>query len=359
MHKNKVNGKVYIGQTYTSLKQRFGNGRYYSGCPIFYKAIKKYGWNNFEHILLEFDLKSQEAANAKEKYYIKKYKSTDVKYGYNISNGGKDGDNNLGVKVYQYDLNGYYIAEFSSIADAMRKFNISNGKITDCCKSKRKSVGGYMWSYNKFNKIDACKRNTNSKIVYQYSITGEFIKKYDTATSAASNLDGDSCNIVSCCNNNQSTAYGYRWSYEYLERLIPLSNITKNQTHDTTVIQLDKKGNIINKFSCVKEASNLFENPKRAYGAISQCLLHKTKFSYGYIWIFESEFESFSLSKYERNKTQKRAVKQIDMDGNTINVFKSLSDAAEYVTGKRATGNISKCLKNIYSSAYGYVWEYV
>ena len=64
MHKNKINGKVYIGQTYTSLRARFGkNGIGYKGCPIFYNAIQKYGWDNFEHEILEENIPNAEIAN--------------------------------------------------------------------------------------------------------------------------------------------------------------------------------------------------------------------------------------------------------------------------------------------------------
>ena len=55
MHKNKINGKVYIGITSQIPTQRWGvNGKNYRSSPHFYSAIQKYGWDNFEHnILLE------------------------------------------------------------------------------------------------------------------------------------------------------------------------------------------------------------------------------------------------------------------------------------------------------------------
>ena len=72
IHKNKINGKVYIGQTYTSLRTRFGkNGIKYKGCPIFYNAIQKYGWDNFEHEILEENIPNAEISNEREKYYFK------------------------------------------------------------------------------------------------------------------------------------------------------------------------------------------------------------------------------------------------------------------------------------------------
>ena len=36
------NGKLYIGQTKVSLNKRFKYGEGYKGCPLIYKAIKKY-----------------------------------------------------------------------------------------------------------------------------------------------------------------------------------------------------------------------------------------------------------------------------------------------------------------------------
>lgn len=88
IHKNKVNGKVYIGQTCQKPSRRWGiNGSGYKGQP-FYAAIQKYGWNNFEHIILKQNL-SLEEANLWEKYYIKKYNSSNSNFGYNCTLGGK------------------------------------------------------------------------------------------------------------------------------------------------------------------------------------------------------------------------------------------------------------------------------
>ncbi len=95
MHKLKLDGRVYIGQTCMSLKQRSGrNGHRYKNCPKFYNAIQKYGWNNFEHIILETKLTQQEA-NRKEQYWIKIFNS--IQNGYNIQAGGHNnmaGQNN-------------------------------------------------------------------------------------------------------------------------------------------------------------------------------------------------------------------------------------------------------------------------
>lgn len=81
------NGKVYIGITCQKLSRRFMNGKGYKQCPRMANAIKKYGWNNFKHEVL-FDGLTKAEAEEIEIELIKKYKSNDSKYGYNIENGG-------------------------------------------------------------------------------------------------------------------------------------------------------------------------------------------------------------------------------------------------------------------------------
>ena len=90
MHRNKINGKVYIGQTCQKPSYRWKrNGKGYETCEIMWKAIQKYGWNNFEHIILKSNLTLEEA-NFYEEYYIKKFNSTNKQFGYNIRKGGKN-----------------------------------------------------------------------------------------------------------------------------------------------------------------------------------------------------------------------------------------------------------------------------
>lgn len=79
--------KIYIGQTCNITKRWSSFGENYKTCPYFYNAIKKYGWNNFKHIIVKENL-SKEEANKLEIELIKKYNSTDPNKGYNILGGG-------------------------------------------------------------------------------------------------------------------------------------------------------------------------------------------------------------------------------------------------------------------------------
>lgn len=88
MHKNKTNGKSYIGITCQKTVCRWGAGSGYRQQIKFYNAICKYGWDNFEHIILFKNL-SFEEAKQKEIEMIDKYKTFTKEYGYNITKGGE------------------------------------------------------------------------------------------------------------------------------------------------------------------------------------------------------------------------------------------------------------------------------
>lgn len=157
-HTNKINGKKYIGQTNTTPARRWGkNGSEYisKGNEHFKNAILKYGWDNFEHDILFFDL-NKEQANQKEKELIKQYKTKNPKYGYNKTSGGSNANtltdaqkeklieknnilwnngffkNIINTPVYCVELD----IIFESALDAERKTGIDNSSIQKACKEQ-------------------------------------------------------------------------------------------------------------------------------------------------------------------------------------------------------------------------------
>ena len=92
---NKVNGKVYIGLTTTSLQTRW-NGHKTSARKAMkkeinhplYNAMAKYGIENFEIKKLD-ECDNFVKLGELERFYIKEYKSADRGYGYNITRGGE------------------------------------------------------------------------------------------------------------------------------------------------------------------------------------------------------------------------------------------------------------------------------
>lgn len=86
--KNTINNKVYIGQTRTSIDQRWKEHiRHASyGDQIINRAMNKYGVTNFYIEVLECC--SIEELDTREVYYIDKFDSTNKSKGYNVSIGG-------------------------------------------------------------------------------------------------------------------------------------------------------------------------------------------------------------------------------------------------------------------------------
>lgn len=97
---NKTNNKKYVGQAKNFNKRHKQhinqssnkNDNYQYNLP-FHCAIRKYGIENFEIVILKESLQTQCLMNLYECYYIKKYNTlANNKYGYNLSNGGSNGN---------------------------------------------------------------------------------------------------------------------------------------------------------------------------------------------------------------------------------------------------------------------------
>jgi group I intron endonuclease len=90
--RNKINDKVYVGQTWTTTDKRWKSG--YSKQPHMNNAIKLYGKDNFyyEEIM---SCQTQEDADHFEKYFIQYYQSNDRELGYNLRIGGSNGRHSI------------------------------------------------------------------------------------------------------------------------------------------------------------------------------------------------------------------------------------------------------------------------
>ena len=124
-------GKVYIGITGRKPSERWKDGKGYKHQKYFYNAIKKYGWNNFEHEIL-IDHITREEAKEKldihfldEQQFIEQYHSYFEEHGYNISKGG------VGSIVINFGIALLYkdkpVSVYSSYEDAASDFGYTNG----------------------------------------------------------------------------------------------------------------------------------------------------------------------------------------------------------------------------------------
>ena len=88
--KNKVNGKLYIGQTIHELGKRKYQHKWSAdkgNTSVFLRAIRKYGWGNFEWKIL-FKSNDSDKLNNMEVKLIKRF-GTLTPNGYNVANGGE------------------------------------------------------------------------------------------------------------------------------------------------------------------------------------------------------------------------------------------------------------------------------
>ena len=196
-------GKVYIGITKMNPIRRWSDGKGYKRCTHFYNAIIKYGWDNFRHEILYTGL-SREEAEYKEKELIRKYKSTNTDFGYNIQQGGLNNSNGIrrtSAQILNYINGARKRPKRVHLSEAHRR-NISKSLI-----GNSRALGN----------------KKNRKVVLQYSLDGKFLARYNHAGEAAKILGCDSSGINRACKENNNinianTKYkgkykGFRWFY--------------------------------------------------------------------------------------------------------------------------------------------------
>lgn len=99
LHKNKTNGKLYVGITNdVDRRWRCGGIEYKpqngERQRPFWNAIEKNGWDGFEHEILESGLTAEQAYE-RERFFISLFRSRNRRFGYNVAEGGNGG------RVYQ------------------------------------------------------------------------------------------------------------------------------------------------------------------------------------------------------------------------------------------------------------------
>lgn len=213
------NGKSYIGQTIYSLKERAktSNGYGYVNCSIFFRAIKKYGFENFsKEILGEFLINE---LDEKEKYFIEK-ENTIYPNGYNIKPGGacvyEKGQANK-KRINQFDLNGVFIKTYESLIEAANDNNTNYQSISAVLRKIRQQHNGYIYRYEEEESPSpVIVKKTHGRITAQYDLDGNLIQIFSSANQAALALGKNNNagrNIRAVCNGDRQTAYGFYWRY--------------------------------------------------------------------------------------------------------------------------------------------------
>lgn len=223
---NKINSKVYIGQTVRTLEERISEHRRNKNC-IMYKAFEKHGFRNFKFEIID-EASNINELNQKEINWINFYNCLSP-IGYNQCEGGC---NTLGYhhredskqKMSEHKKGRYTKEEnhfygkthtdkqkakwseqrkgrvlsdewkenlkkshvtrkvknldtgeiFDTVKEAGEKYSIEPTHITRVCRGKRKSTGGYRWSYtdtdkSEFDETRKCLYCGNEFIINKYS----------------------------------------------------------------------------------------------------------------------------------------------------------------------------------------------
>ena len=192
-------GKVYIGITKRKPEYRWNKGKgYRKDQLLFYRAIKKYGWDNFTHEILYTGLSEKDAKNI-EISLIRQYKSLGMSY--NITDGG-DGGRGLHNKR-------------KKMSDET-KLKMSKSRKGLLAGNKNPMYGRHETAptYGRFGK-----EHPASKKVYQYDLLGNFIKEWDCLSDVQRHLNILVTHITACCNGRQKTAGGYIWKRQFDEKI--------------------------------------------------------------------------------------------------------------------------------------------
>lgn len=78
------NGKIYVGLCKDPIKRWYNGHGYFENKP-FYRDIKKYGWNNIKHDIIDV-FYDEEMAALHEKFYICLLDAENSEIGYNRTN---------------------------------------------------------------------------------------------------------------------------------------------------------------------------------------------------------------------------------------------------------------------------------
>lgn len=123
----------------------------------------------------------------------------------------------------------------------------------------------------------------NSKELFQYSLEGNFIKKWDSVSSVGEVVSNFS-NIPTSIKRG-GTCGGYIWSYEFLGETIEQKSKYQMPVKYNNIKQIDcKTGELIETFKTALEIEELLSLRKGARNKIYECINNKLKTAYGYKW---------------------------------------------------------------------------
>ena len=195
-------GRVYIGITSKKPEQRWLNGRGYEKSKKFYNAILKYGWNSFEHIILESGL-TKDQAEKREVELIAEYDSTNRFKGFNVALGGS-----------------CCVPLSEEVKEQLREKATGRKASEDTKLKMSKTRKGRKQSDEHIKHRAATRIGTHlseekkkKRKIMQLNSAGEIIREFDSLSEAAKACNTTSQNIWMSANARRAKAGGYMWRY--------------------------------------------------------------------------------------------------------------------------------------------------
>ena len=301
--KNKINGKSYIGQSYNIYNRwkqhkrviNDGSNSVMKEYP-FYQALKKYGIENFDFIILEEC--PAEQLNEREKFWIMKlntYINAENSQGYNLTVGG-DGVSTITTQQEE-EITNLWNQNFT-ITEISQQLKITGDsvsrvlyKIFPNITERERKERGYLLAAEK-----------TSHPVFEYDCFGHLTNKYPSVREAARILNIDPQNLQRCIWGKIATYKNHFYIYatdNQQESLIKLMRLAQSKP----IIQIDNQTKIpIAIFYNITEASEIINPNNITAGrtSIGNCVRHRSKTSYGYQWQFLVEYLEENNFNYDK-----------------------------------------------------------
>lgn len=195
---NLVNGKIYVGSTKQSFKERWAchlcllKGNKHINTHL-QSSWNKYGESNFKFEILEkYPI---ELCLSMEQYWINMLNVCNRKFGYNqnvLSTGrfgsklseeskrkirkARSKQENCGqIVILKFNLCGVFLKRYSSLKIAsIENNNIGTSNISKCAKGIYKTCGGFIWKYENILKIR--KNRANQLLINKKEVTKRYNK---------------------------------------------------------------------------------------------------------------------------------------------------------------------------------------
>ena len=256
---NLITQEVYIGQS-VDIQERYKHHQreWLNGTTKLYQAIQQYGWDNFSHEIVEYC--SIDQLNERERYWIDYYDSWHN--GYNHNRGGSNKNSIDRQQIYDLYDEGLEPKEIAIKLDIglSTTYQILN-------------------TYEPF--VNKQEGNSDKFVIYQYSLTGEFIKKWSSCKEVQRELGISACSIGKVISGKRNSAGGYIWSKN--PNLILQEKIQTSLPK--TIYQYSLTGEYLAEFNSLAEASRAVSGYSSAIRRASNEGLNRS--AYGYRWSFE------------------------------------------------------------------------